>query len=200
MKPFVKITCFVITVILCLAGLCLYASPDHVIIINPGDASCPEMMYPVKAEVIYEWGRSMGLYLMEDEGPVSDGIAGYIPDGELLEFSVDGTVAGRFYSIIPDAVRFRNPGDVNIPSLLKMYVRGGRYPWIHVGTWAFTELDRAPVIPLPAEITASGKIFVRFEECSQTAPALQTKGMWGFWDIIITDTGNSDSGKQSIRP
>ena len=169
----------------------------HIIVINPGlsneYASFGEWGDLIESAAIYEWGRSHNLYMRPDSPPIVDNIAGYIPPESILSIGLNGLKRGSYYTMWIDFVSFDNPESVSFPSLLKVFVRNDYYLYRELAVFSLGNMPSEPVkIPIPFELSESGKIYILFEEYD-TGKTYRSKAMWGIWDIIIADTDNLES-------
>jgi len=124
------------------------------------------------------WGKSRGLMLRDDAGPVADGKARFVaPYGSTLV--VSGLARGKKYRLWLDFVRYRNRSGAAMPSRLVLSMNGR--PVKHM---VFSELEKLPgPVPLdiPYDLSQGETVTVLFRE---HAPS---PGFWGLWDVMVTE-------------
>lgn len=179
----------------------------HFIIINPGlsddgYASQWDALSLIESGAIYEWGRTHGMYMRLDAPPVIDNIAGYLPPGGSLVLDINGLKRGAYYTMHVDFVTFRNPDEISFPSLLKVFAKNEYHQYQELAAFSLDNQHPAR-IPIPFELSESGKITVLFEEYSLSKTSFKFETVWGIWDIIITDADDLsglDLEKQARPP
>lgn len=165
------------------------------IVINPGSVHEGERMrewrHSFSLRHIREWGRSRGLEVIDDRGPIVDGTAAFVgPAGSSIV--VTGLSRWMRYRLWIDFVRFRNTRSYP-PAMLRLSaeVPGG-------GTIMLCDLRQGDLgegywyVDLPPEATIRGSAEITFTEYSQRP------GLWGVWDIIIS-VGDSLPARSDIR-
>jgi len=167
------------------------SAEPHVIIINPGIsdeyAAFGEWSGLIESAAIYKWGRSHNLYMQPDSPPVVDNIAGYIPPEGSLSIVVNGLKHSSYYTMWIDFVTFENHESASLPSLFKVFIKNDYYLYRELSVFSFQDMPREPVkIPIPFELSESGKIYILFEEYN-TDKTFRSNTMWGIWDIIIAN-------------
>ena len=166
-----------------IAGTVVMAGdPPSVIVINPGSTRAAEFMrgwrHSFDRRHLQEWGRSRGLDVLDDIGPVVDGRAAYVgPGGSSIV--VRGGSRGARYRLWIDFVRYRDASHCP-PALLRITASapGG-------GVIRLSDLLPGDVgeeyysIDLPPEATVTGVVEITFTELAPRP------GLWGVWDMII---------------
>ncbi len=127
---------------------------------------------------IYNWGKSRGIYLIDDAGPVVDGRARFVARyGSAL--TITGLRREGRYRLWLDFVRFRRGERAGIDSRLEISMNGRV-----VKELVFNELpdSGAPyVLDIPFDLGQAGRVVVLFREHAASP------GFWGVWDAVVTD-------------
>lgn len=179
----------VFTLIFLFVAAIVFAAEPHVFVINPFIADDNAGYAVVGSKNIYNWGRSHGLFLRLDAGYIRDGYAGYLPAEGRIAFNVTGLKPERQYYLIMDLVTFHNPENGRLPSVLKVFVKGGGYVYKEAACFSFDDMPAAPImLTIPYEMTQNGGINILLEEYTSSPELLYAHSAWGFWDLIVTDT------------
>lgn len=155
-----------------------------ILVFNPGspagELSMKGWLMPFTMAYMREWGRSRGLAVADDRGPVVDNSAAYVgPRGSSI--MLDGLARGGRYRMWLDFVRFRSSKH-SPPAVLKIFASAPRVASRLLAAVRFADIgDSYYAVDLPLEITIGGRAEIRFVEFSREP------GMWGVWDIIISD-------------
>lgn len=154
------------------------------ILINPGSDGSNVPMWNFHGNLtgreIYNTGRSLGLYMKEDELPVIDDVAVFFSFPE-SRIEISGLKPGLDLLLYVDFVRYSGK-NAAAPVRLDILVAHGSSSET-VASLVSTDLpDRGMYrISLPPNITFTGSFSLIFREYSRE------KGTWGFWDCIIAD-------------
>ncbi|HOO71764.1 MAG TPA: hypothetical protein PK926_08370 [Spirochaetota bacterium] len=164
-------------------------TPDpNPIVINPGSPGGGAAESGWKAVMdtrqIYEWGRSRGLYLVEDRPPLQDGRAGFFSESG-TSVTVRGLDPDRKYRLWIDFVTFIGTGDGTFFSPLTLTIKNLRTGKESSRQIRLREIEAFSLFTMniPFEISAGSDIMIEFRE---DAPVY---GGWGLWDMIISDRG-----------
>ncbi len=146
---------------------------------DPGDSAyIRDWSEPMDEKTIYNWGKSSGLVLNDDSGPVVDGSARFVAKyGSRV--ILRGLNRNRHYWMWIDFVTYRNPRKADILTSLEILINDRI-----VKNLGFTEMtaDSGPLmIELPYDLSQRGTVEVLFKEHSRYV------GFWGIWDIVVCD-------------
>lgn len=167
----------------------VFSASPQIWVVNP--VSDGKDWTVVDSRHIYDWGRSQGLFMRPDMGLIRDGLAGYLPADGRLVLKADDLKTERQYFLLLNIVTFGNPDSRSFPSMLKVFLRGGGYSYREAACFSFGAVpDGIAVIPVPYELSQGGEIEILLEEYTGSSAFLDFKGLWGFWDIILSDTAN----------
>jgi hypothetical protein len=165
----------------------LYASErcaSSVKVYNPGGKTWKESASGwgriLKSRDIYNWGRSRGIYLIEDRGPVIDGNAAYLsPEGSKIVLT--GIKRGCFYRLWIDFVGFRLYGEKNLSEVLRISIGSEESGYRLLKVIKFTDLDSGKMeyIDIPYGMTVNDTIDIVFGDYSTK------NGFWGIWDMVL---------------
>lgn len=165
------------------------------IVINPGSDREGERMrgwrHSFSARHIREWGRSRRLVVVDDRGPVVDGMAAFVgPGGSSI--AVAGLSRWKRYRIWIDFVRFRDAGSCP-PAMLRITASAPAGASVMLCELRQGDLGEGYyAIDMPPETTVRGAVEITFTEYSSRP------GLWGVWDIIIAE-GDSLPARSDIR-
>ena len=173
------------------------SAQPHIIIINPGLSDKYTVFGNwgdlIESHTIYKWGRSHNLYMRPDLQPVIDDLAGYIPQEGMLSINLNGLKRGSYYTMWINFVTFGNPQSASFSSLLKVFIKNDYYSYRELAVFSLGNMLPQPVkIPIPFELSESGKVNILFEEYNNSK-TFRSKTTWGIWDMIIADVDNLES-------
>lgn len=128
-----------------------------------------------KSYDIYRWGRSMGLFLVDDASPFIDKKAVFVsPYG--AEFKIKNLNKHKNYILWIDFVKYK--GDKSkISSRLKILADKRILCDLSFGDLKGHGLFK---LELPRDLVYDGSVLVRMEEYSDKT------GFWGIWDMIVS--------------
>lgn len=129
---------------------------------------------------IYRWGRAKGLFLVNDMGPVVDNWTAFISENG-AKIQITGLRPDNNYYLWIDFVKFKYYTDPKISSRLEITIDNRSTYELVFGKINTEKLYK---IEIPKELTYDGKINIEFEEFAHN------KGIWGIWDLIITNKEN----------
>jgi len=152
------------------------------IVINPG--SLTENNYNdqwervIDEKSIYNWGRSIGVFVNKDALPLVDNKAGFIlKTGS--NFKITGLNSRLKYNIYVDFVNFDIPENSFISGKLKIKIYNKNDVLLKIVLLNKISKINPYLIEVPVEISRMGGFNLSFEEFS-----FQT-GLWGIWDLAV---------------
>jgi hypothetical protein len=171
--------------------------PVSVKVFNPGSKTWKEAASgwgrALKSRAIYNWGRSRGVYLIEDRGPVVDGSAAYV-SSKGSKVVLTGIKRGCFYRLWIDFVGFRLYGKRDLTEVLRIYIGREDKGYRLLKVIRFSDLDSGKMeyIDIPYGMTVHDTFEIVFGDYSVR------NGFWGIWDIILTTERKIPAG-ESLR-
>jgi len=141
-----------------------------------------------KAYDIYRWGRSQGLFLVDDKAPLIDKYAVFVsPYG--AEFEIKNLNKFKDYILWIDFVRY-NGDKSKISSRLKIFADGRNITEI-----IFKDLlsEGLYKIVIPRDLIYDGSVKIRMEEFAEKT------GYWGIWDMIVSSEKLPDNIKRTMK-
>ncbi len=152
---------------------------------NPGSAgwkgSASGWDEILDSRTIYNWGRSRGIYLIEDRGPFVDNRAAYV-SSRGSKIRLKNIKRGCFYRLWIDFVGFRLYGKRGESEVLRIFIGSEDAGYSLLKVIKFPDLDSSKMqyIDIPYEMTVHDTLVIVFGDYSAR------NGFWGIWDIILT--------------
>lgn len=138
---------------------------------------------------IKKWGKTRGLFLVPDSGPVIDGLAVFVSKhgSEIIVTKLEK----GFYRLWIDFVVFNKNRTVKVPSSLEIYIDKKLLKIIKFDK--ITPAKNPFILEIPYNCTVDGKIVIYFKENTSV------EGFWGIWDIILSNSHSLPDLAQRYR-
>lgn len=135
-----------------------------------------------QTKVIREWALSRKMQLIEDAPPLIDSTAFFTGQYDSV-ITLEGLDKTAIYTVYIDFVRYSNRSAGQLDTSLNIIVNasGGIVkPNFSLAIKPSDLRDNLYKFEIPFRITSGGNAVITFREGSRV------KGLWGFWDIIVT--------------
>lgn len=159
---------------------------------GPPDSSSDAIVNYLNYQKINEWALTLKMTAINDNPPVTDGIA-FFPVHPQVEIPVKGLKKGERYFLYIDFVKYLN-GKVNIDSTLKIFIQDIYGKRTFISQYRFSSLfsDKIFKAEIPFNLSNPGSFTIIIQEQSAKT------GYWGIWDIIVSSRGIEDIAPLNI--